>query len=242
SWHKVDNAIEYEIWRSTRNSIILAQKIQTVNSNSFYDKDVLSEIYYYWIKSVNTSGSSDYSDDVQGWPELVFQLSPSHLSFGPDGGNASILFDIPEGCQWSVNNSANWISFNSNTFGAGDDQVQYSILPITEAGYRTGNINLFAQCENFMNQSLNHTITQYSCAYSISPSSISIDSTGGSYTIDIIASESCEWDVSETPAWITVISPLSGVGSSHLTITVHRNLDCASRTGFMTVSGENNVS
>jgi hypothetical protein len=161
TWNYVDNAYAYEIWRSTTNSVHSAQKIQLVNTNYFDDTTVLSEIYYYWVKAVNPTGTSDFSAYDQGWPELLINLSPTHADFGPEDGNQYVQLTIPDNCQWSINKSLRWLSVESNIFGTGNEQIEYSVAPITQDGYRTGSLNVFVQCENFMNQNLTYTITQY---------------------------------------------------------------------------------
>ena len=75
------------------------------------------------------------------------------------------------------------------------------------------------------------------CTYTISPTSKSYISSGGSQDVTVIATaETCEWTVSESLDWITV-SSTSGTGSGSVTVTASQNTGAA-RIGIVTIAGQ----
>ena len=78
-----------------------------------------------------------------------------------------------------------------------------------------------------------------SCAFSISPTSQSIDSSGGTGSITVTpSSNSCTWSATATDLWITITSGSSGKGSGSVSYSGSANTSTSSRTGTITVAGQ----
>lgn len=76
-----------------------------------------------------------------------------------------------------------------------------------------------------------------SCAYTVSPSSGTFTSSGGTNTISVAASSAtCAWTSSESLSWVSLF-PTSGTGDGTITVTVTANTGGA-RTGSMTIAGQ----
>jgi hypothetical protein len=76
------------------------------------------------------------------------------------------------------------------------------------------------------------------CTYSISPTSQSFGSSGGSGNIDVIAPSGCGWAAtSNSPAWITITSGSDGSGNGSITYEVVSNGSTSQRTGTITIAG-----
>jgi hypothetical protein len=77
-----------------------------------------------------------------------------------------------------------------------------------------------------------------SCAFTISPSSISIGVNGGSGTISVSPNlPSCAWTASSTVNWITITSGASGTGNGTVAYSVAANTGTLERTGTITIGG-----
>ncbi len=76
-----------------------------------------------------------------------------------------------------------------------------------------------------------------SCTYSISPSSASFTSGGGTGTITVTAASGCTWSASTGVSWATISSGTSGTGSGTVTYSVAANTGSA-RTAAFTVAGK----
>ncbi|MBL6992236.1 MAG: matrixin family metalloprotease [Bacteriovoracaceae bacterium] len=75
------------------------------------------------------------------------------------------------------------------------------------------------------------------CTYSISPTSGSFTSSGGSSSVSVTASSStCAWTASESLSWVS-LSPTSGTGSGTVTVSVSANTGSA-RSGSVTIAGK----
>jgi fibronectin type 3 domain-containing protein len=66
-WDEVPNAIGYEIWRHSTESPGAATPHDTSETNTYSDL-VESGTYYYWVKAINTCGSSGLSQSDSGYP------------------------------------------------------------------------------------------------------------------------------------------------------------------------------
>jgi probable HAF family extracellular repeat protein len=68
SWNAVTGANSYEVWRSTTNSSGAATKIAGALVSAAFDDNsaIPGTIYFYWLKAVNSTGSSASSISAQG--------------------------------------------------------------------------------------------------------------------------------------------------------------------------------
>jgi hypothetical protein len=75
-----------------------------------------------------------------------------------------------------------------------------------------------------------------SCSYTISPTSKSFTSTGGSDRVSVTSG--CAWTATSNAAWISITAGASGVGNGAVSYTVAPNTATTSRTGTLTVAGQ----
>jgi len=76
------------------------------------------------------------------------------------------------------------------------------------------------------------------CAYTLSPSSYGISSSGGTGNITIIpSSSSCPWAAISNDSWITITSGSDGTGSGTVSYSVAANTTGSAREGTITIVG-----
>ena len=75
------------------------------------------------------------------------------------------------------------------------------------------------------------------CTFSISPSSASYASAGGSGTVSVTAGAGCAWTAVSNDGFIAVTAGASGSGSGTVTYSVGANAGTTSRTGTLTIAG-----
>ena len=75
------------------------------------------------------------------------------------------------------------------------------------------------------------------CSLTISPTTKSVSSSAGNFSISITAS--CAWTASDNVSWITV-SPSSGSGNGSTTVTYEANTTTSQRTGIVTITDGSN--
>jgi Viral BACON domain len=77
------------------------------------------------------------------------------------------------------------------------------------------------------------------CSFSLSPSSQSFDSAGGTGTAAIQASStSCSWTATSNDTWINITSAISGTGNGTVVFQVQPNMTGLARTGTLTIAGQ----
>jgi hypothetical protein len=76
------------------------------------------------------------------------------------------------------------------------------------------------------------------CSFSLSPSSQSFDSAGGSGTAAIQPSSGCSWTAMSNDTWISITSAISGTGNGTVVFQVQPNMTGLPRTGTLTIAGQ----
>jgi hypothetical protein len=77
-----------------------------------------------------------------------------------------------------------------------------------------------------------------SCTYTISPTSQSFDSSGGTGSVNVTTQSGCSWTAANNASWITITSGSGGTGSGMVNYSVSVNTATSQRTGTITIAGE----
>ena len=132
------------------------------------------------------------------------------------------------------------------TFYNGDfNDSQWQEFAIDLSPWADSHVKLFISQQNRSNSfkqwtyldEVSITTTTAPCSFSISPTTKSFSSRGGTQTVIVDALRSdCSWTTSENLSWIS-ISPTNGTGDGSVTVTVSANSG-AERSGTVTIAGE----
>jgi hypothetical protein len=76
------------------------------------------------------------------------------------------------------------------------------------------------------------------CSYSLSSTSQSFVTAGGSGTVNVTTTTGCNWQAGSNASWITLTSATSGSGNGSVTYAVAANHDAAPRSGTLTIAGQ----
>ena len=76
------------------------------------------------------------------------------------------------------------------------------------------------------------------CTFSVSPSSATFDSAGGTGSFLITTTPECPWTAAAGPSWITLTSAASGTGNGSIAFSVAANTTTTAQSGAITVSGQ----
>src|SRR5437762_1385836 len=71
----------------------------------------------------------------------------------------------------------------------------------------------------------------------VTPTSVSVPSTGSTSAVSVITGTSCSWTAVSTVSWITVTSGATGSGIGQVNYTVDANTTTSARTGALIVAG-----
>ena len=157
-----------------------------------------------------------------------YTVSPTTQSIGAGGGNATVAVSTATGCGWTAAANQPWVSVTSGASASGNGTVAYTVAPNTTTASRTATLTVAGQAV---------TVTQGAgCSYTVSPTTVSMASAGGSVTLTVATTSGCSWTASSAATWISA-SPASGSGSASLTLTVAASSQSTARSSTATVGG-----
>ncbi|MBF0317838.1 MAG: DUF1566 domain-containing protein [Nitrospirae bacterium] len=160
-----------------------------------------------------------------------YSLTPTGKQFTSSAGSDSVNVTTSSGCTWSAAGNDGWIVVTSGSSGSGSGSVAYSVAANTTVSQRTGTMTIAGQT---------FTVTQdgISCTYSLSPTSKTFTSSGGSDSVSLTTSTGCTWGASSNVGWITLNSGSYNTGSGSVGYSVSANTGTAQRTGTITIAGQ----
>ena len=186
---------------------------------------------YFKVRNSAGTESAVVSDSITLSVSCTYSINPTAQSFGSSGGSGSVSVTTQSGCNWTaVSNNTSWITITSGSSGSGNGTVYYSVAANSSASSLTGTMTIAGNT---------FTVTQSgtSCTYSISPTSKSFDSSGGSGSVTVTTQSGCSWTATSNASWITITSGSSGTGSGTVNYSVTANT--STRTGTITITGGN---
>jgi plastocyanin len=76
------------------------------------------------------------------------------------------------------------------------------------------------------------------CQYTLSKNSVSFDAAGGADSVTITTAPECAWTVSNTNAWIVILSDSGGSGPGTVSFLVLSNSTTVARSGILLIAGQ----
>ncbi|MDQ3748130.1 MAG: hypothetical protein M3367_03805, partial [Acidobacteriota bacterium] len=160
--------------------------------------------------------------------DCSYSISPNNAQLGAAGGNTTVNVTSPSGCMWTATSNASWISVTNGNTGNGNGTVSLTVQANTGLA-RIGTVTIAGQI---------FTVTQASgCAYTLTPTSMSISASGGTGSFNVTSGTGCAWTAASNAPWITVTSGSSGTGNGTVSFSVQANSGPA-RTGTITAGGQ----
>lgn len=218
-------------WQATSNAAWI-----TINSGGNYSGS--STVSY--TLAANSGGSVRFGTMTiggqtfmvsQAGRQCTFSVDPASVSIGAAGIVDTIAVTASAGCSWTATSSApSWITVDSPAGGTGTGTVTFRVAPNSSTAVRSGTITVAGRLV---------WISQAgTCAYSLSPFSVSLSSGTGTTTVYVFTGSGCSWTaVSDTP-WITVASGQNGTGGGVVSLSVAVNTGTTSRSGTATIAGQ----
>ncbi len=160
-------------------------------------------------------------------PQCTYAIAPSAASLGSNGGSGTVAVTAPPGCTWSAETSVSWLTILGSSSGSGSASVSYVVQP-NGGPPRTATAQIAGQV---------FTVTQSSCPYTITPSEVSVASSGDKGTVAINAPAGCAWSAQTSVDWIAILGPSAGTGPGTVAYAVQPNQG-ASRKGTAQIAGQ----
>ncbi|KJU86983.1 protein containing DUF1566 [Candidatus Magnetobacterium bavaricum] len=162
-----------------------------------------------------------------------YTITPTSKNFTYNGGSDTVSVTVGTGCNWTAKSNVSWITIPSGTSGIGNGTVSYSVTPNSGTTQRTGTMTIAGKA---------FTITQDAkpncTSYTITPTSKSFTSSGGSDNVSVTSSTGCEWTATSNDSWIEITAGSSGNGNGTVTYTVAPNTNTVQRNGTITIAGK----
>ncbi len=163
--------------------------------------------------------------------DCTHSLSPTSVSFDPEGGSSTANVTSPEGCEWSASSSDSWITIGTGSNGSGEGSLSFTVGANTATEPRSGTITV-------EDRVLTITQSRIDCSLSLSSISVAFDSDGGEGSVDVTSPDGCNWSAFSGDSWIAVANGASANGNGSVFFLVDANSTIESRSGTITVEDE----
>ena len=164
----------------------------------------------------------------------VFTLTPTNVAAAFVGATGSVAVASPTGCAWTVDNTNTWVVITSATNGVGNGIATYIVAYNPNGLGRTGLVTVAGR-PFLVTQSAN------TCPVTLSPTGRTHTANPETNSFTVTPSGACAWTVSNTNAWIIILSSPNGTGTNSVTYSVAENLLATGRSGIIRVSGRDFV-
>jgi hypothetical protein len=181
--------------------------------------------------SITIAGSTFTVTQAASAGTSGFTLNPSSASLTASAQTGSVMLTSSSAsASWTSSNSSNWITITNGSSGTGSRSIAYSVTANASASPRTASLTIAG---------LTFTITQAgpSCSYSLNPTSATVASSAGTYTVKITTTAGCAYTSTSSANWISVTSGASGTGSGTITYTVVPNTASTARDAAIVSGG-----
>jgi len=161
----------------------------------------------------------------------TYSLSANSASFGSSGGTGSVNVTAPSGCSWTAVSNIGWTQVTSGASGNGNGSVNFSVNANNTANSLSGTLTIAGQT---------FTVNEagVACSYSLSATSASFGSSGGTGSVNVTAPAGCSWTAVSNIGWTQVTSGANGNGNGTVNFSVNANNSANSISGTLTVAGQ----
>jgi hypothetical protein len=158
------------------------------------------------------------------WAQV--NIDPPTRSFTKDGGGGSILTSGTG--SWTATTTSPWLTITPRTTGTAGTSCIYVVGANLSGDTRQGIIDVSGK---------SHTITQTGYPVTLTPTSATVNLSGGARTIALSTSAGVSWTASTSASWITIGTP-SGIGSGTVSYTVAAYSGVTTRTGSILIGSQ----
>jgi hypothetical protein len=167
-----------------------------------------------------------------------FQLTPSSISMGHQGGRASIQLSTLEGCSWTTQSSQPWLRVVTGSGGEAGATIEVAVDSNT-GPERSGLLHV-ATLLVVVNQSA-ALDDRTRCRFSLGPGARLIPAAGGSGSFSVSTLPGCAWGAASSQPWITIVSSANVIGSGDIHYRVAANPSTSVRSGEITAGTRRHV-
>jgi hypothetical protein len=200
--------------------------------------------YYYRICATDNAGNTSTGTTASATPmslptattnsatSVTSSSATLNATVNPNGSSTTAYFQY--GTTTSYGNTTSSQSIGS---GTSSTSVTYNLTGLssnTTYYYRVVATN---GAGTTYGSDMSFTTSTSCTSYSISPTSQSFNSSGGTGSVSVTALSGCSWTAKSNANWITITSGSIGNGNGTVSYSVTSNSSTSSRTGTMTIAG-----
>lgn len=160
-------------------------------------------------------------------------VSPMTFNFSGNASSGSFTISGDATCPWSISNLPSWMTLTSPANGSGNATINYTVA--ANSGAARSSSGQVANLKSTVYLNINQAAATCT-GLSSSPSYLSFTSSANSGSFTVNAPASCNWTLSNVPAWFTV-SRTSGTGNATVTYSLPANTSTSSRTAYLGLAG-----
>ena len=161
-------------------------------------------------------------------------VAPTEHLFLRSGGAGSVTVTAPGSCSWTAASNAAWVVITSAGSGAGNETVTFEVRENQTASSQSTTLTVAGQTITVLQEGSGGQ----ACSYSIAPISSTVNASGGSGSITVTTAQGCAWQARSNVNWITLASPVMGVGNGLVNYSVAANPETRGRKGTITIAGK----
>jgi len=163
--------------------------------------------------------------------QCSFTLTPTTFAVGSTASQRTLSIITGTQCSWTATSAVSWITVSNGVAGTGIGSVTFTIEQNPAAAPRTGILTVAGQAVSV-------TQAAGTCAYTVTPTSFTVDPIAGTRTVSIVAGTQCGWSSTPSATWITVTGGATGSGNGAVTFEVEANPSTSPRTAALTIGGQ----
>ena len=177
----------------------------------------------YWPYSGNSSGFIAKIDSSGG---CTYSTNPAAPVFNQSANSLKMTIFASSGCAWSLNSGVGWLTIQGTSSGTGIGFVTLSAT--ANAGAERTTTLTVGTTVVPVKQVATGCFSNF--GYPFLQTSFPVPQSGGFYSVNMTTGANCSWQIQNQNPWITITSPLSGIGPASVTFSVAPNYGLAPRT------------
>jgi all-beta uncharacterized protein/BACON domain-containing protein len=178
-------------------------------------------------------------------PACDYSVTPVDFTPCMTAPALSATITTQQGCTWTAEADASWITVTSGQSGSGPGVVSFKVSDNWDAPRRS----VVKVRWPTVTAGQNLQIQQAGCTYAVSTPAVNMPAAGGSGRFDVLqqsdpytcggaTQDGCVWNAQPDVPWITVTTSMPQRGDNPVSFTVAANDGTTARTGRITVRGQ----
>ncbi len=167
----------------------------------------------------------------QAGAACTYTLSASSYTAPAAGISSTVALTSVTGCAWNAVSNAAWLTLSTASNGTGNASIGFRAAANNTGTTRTATLTIAGKTL---------TVTQPAapCAYTVSPSTITLGASGGNPPVSVITGTACGWTATSAASWVTVTSGATGTGIGNVALTAAPNMSASGRSASVKVAGK----